>query len=142
MNRDVWATIAATIAVVVVVILGFHALGGPRSQRLIQSDHRTLRALSRLSEQINTKWTSSVGVLPANLDGFPDSEKRNPVTNKPFVYHPKAGNAYELCATFATDSHDSQGQDSTDSWAHPKGDYCFQLDASQPAPPLPNSYDY
>lgn len=142
MNRDLWATIAVTIAVVAVVILGFLALGGPASQRLVRSDLRTTQALSRLAFQINFKWNSSGKALPANLDGIPDLEKQNPATKKPFAYHPKSGSAYELCATFVTDSHDSQGQDSTDTWAHPKGNYCFQLDASQQAPPPPTSYDY
>ena len=45
MSRDVWAGIAATVAVAVVVILGFRVLGGPANQRLVQADLRTVRTL-------------------------------------------------------------------------------------------------
>jgi hypothetical protein len=146
MNRDTWAAIAATIAVVVVIILGFRVLGGPGRQRLVQSDHRTVRAIAELAQQIKQSWDSSSNrdtlgkVLPANLDKFPASAKQDPVTHKPFTYRPKSNGEYELCATFALDSREAQDQNPDEHWAHPKGDYCFHLDAAQQVPQAPYYY--
>jgi len=146
MNRDTWAAIAATIAVVVVIILGFRVLGGPGRQRLVQSDHRTVRAIAELAQQIKQSWDSSSNrdtlgkVLPANLDKFPASAKQDPLTHKPFTYRPKSNSEYELCATFALDSREAQDQNPDEHWAHPKGDYCLHLDAAQPVPQAPYYY--
>jgi len=146
MNRDTLAAIAATIAVVVVIILGFRVLGGPGRQRLVQSDQRTVRALSELAQQIKQSWDSSSNrdtlgkVLPANLDKFPASAKQDPLTHKSFTYRPKSNGEYELCGTFAFDSREAQDQNPDEHWAHPKGDYCFPLDATKSVPQAPYYY--
>jgi hypothetical protein len=140
MNRDTWAAILATIAVVAVVAVGWHALGGPGTQRQVQSDFRAVRTLAELAQQIVFTWNSSDKVLPADLEKFPDALKQNPVTNKAFIYRRKSNSEYELCATFVTDSRNLQTQNTYDFWAHPKGDYCFQFDASQPVPQMPYVY--
>jgi hypothetical protein len=147
MNRDTWAAIAAAVAVVVVIILGFRVLGGPGRQRLVQSDHRTVRALAELAQQIKQSWDSSAPtdkndkkVLPANLDKFSASAKQDPLTHKPFTYRSKSNGEYELCATFALDSREAQDPNPDEHWAHPKGDYCFPLDAAKPVPQAPYYY--
>jgi hypothetical protein len=140
MNRNSWAAIAATITVVVVVVLGFRVLGGPATQRLVQSDLRAVRTLTELARQINQRWTSSGKILPGDLEKFPNPTKQDPVTNGSFGYHPKSNSEYELCATFATDNRDLQTTDPNDRWTHPKGDYCFQFEASQPVSFVPYSY--
>ena len=132
MNRNAGAAIAATI--VVVVILGFRVLGGPATQRLVQSDLRTIRTLAELAQQINQTWVSSGKILPGNLEKFPDSTKQDPISAKSFNYRPKSNNDYELCATFATDNRDMQPNNANDHWIHPKGDYCFEFEASQEVP--------
>jgi hypothetical protein len=145
MSRDGWAAIAASAAVVVVVVLGFRMLGSPANQRLIQSDLRVVQSLANLARQIQFRWNNSQKVLPATLDTIPTSAKENPVTHEGFLYHAKSTSEYELCATFATDNRDGQTPDAsnrwdTARWAHPRGQYCFQLDASQPVPQAPYVY--
>jgi hypothetical protein len=140
MSRELWAALAATAVVLVAVILGFRVLGGPGTQRLIQSDLRTVRDLAGLAQQINSKWRGPEKALPANLDQFPPSSKQDSLTHQPFLYHPKSGSAYELCATFAADSSHLPSQNAKDDWAHPKGNYCFQLDASLQVPQVPYYY--
>ncbi len=140
MNRDRWAAVLATIAVVVVLILGLHVMGTPGKQRLIQADFRTVQALGQLSQQIKMAWNNSEKVLPESLEKVPNAVKQDPVTKKPFTYHPKSGSQYELCATFATDDRELQTQNPNNSWVHPKGDYCFQLDASQDVLQVPYYY--
>jgi type II secretory pathway pseudopilin PulG len=141
MNRNVWATILAVLAVIAVLILGFRFLGSPGSQRMVQSDLRRVKMLAELAQQINQKWNSSGRVLPDALENFPDSAKTDPVTGKLFSYHAKIENKYQLCATFATDSREpSNGDMNGEKWMHPKGEFCFDLDASQPVPPAPFYY--
>jgi hypothetical protein len=140
MNRNAGAAIAATIVVVVVVVLGFRALGGPATQRLVRSDVRTIRTLTELAQEINQGWRSSGKVLPRNLEKFPNSLTLDPISAKSFGYRIKSVTAYELCGTFATDSRVMQATNPNDHWTHPKGDYCFEFEASQPVPFVP--YDY
>ena len=140
MNRNGWAAIAATVVVVAVVILGFRVLGGPSTQRLVQADLRTVRAIAQLAGQIESLWSSTNKTLPANLDKFPAPEKQNPITKKLFDYHPKSNSEYELCTTFLSNSRDLQPQNTPDPWAHPAGYYCFHLDVTQQVPQVPYYY--
>jgi hypothetical protein len=140
MSRDAWAAIAATIAVVAVGILGFRVLGGPANQRLVQADLQKVRTLSELARQINMKWASAGKTLPANLDHFSAAAKQDPASGAPFAYRPKSSEEYELCAAFATDNRDSPQANTADPWIHPKGDYCFQFEASQAVPFVPYNY--
>jgi hypothetical protein len=43
----------------------------------------------------------------------------------------------ELCATFATDNRHQEPGEAEDAWRHPKGDFCFPLDATQSIPQAP-----
>ena len=140
MSRDTWAAVGATVLVIVVVILGFRVLGGPANQRLVQADLRKVNTLSQLAQQINQKWTTGGKTLPSNLDKFPSSLKQDPVGGKAFVYHAKSNDEYELCATFATDDRDAGINTAADHWIHPKGDFCFQFQASEQVPWAPYNY--
>jgi hypothetical protein len=55
-----------TLAVAVVVVLGFRVLGSPANQRLVQADLRTVIMLSRLAQEINRRWVAGGKTLPAN----------------------------------------------------------------------------
>jgi len=70
MSRDLWAAIAATVAVVVVAILGFRVLGSPASQRLVQADLRTVHALGELAQQINASGRREADRLPPTSKSF------------------------------------------------------------------------
>jgi len=141
MSRDKLAAIAAVLAVILVILLGFHFLGSPASQRLIQSDMRTVQALSQLAAQIQIKTHDSNNEIPANLSSFPESLRQDPITRKPFLYTPKSKTTYHLCATFQAKSPDppspSASQSNEDNWAHPAGDHCFSFDVTQAVPPAP-----
>jgi len=140
MNRNVWATIVAGVAMAVVVILGFRVLGGPGTQRLLRADSRTVQSLAELARQINTKWGSDGKVLPKDLEKLPIAARRDAITGKVYGYRAKSENEYELCATFATDNREGSEVQTADSWIHPKGDYCFLMDAAKPVPSPPYYY--
>jgi hypothetical protein len=140
MSRDTWAAIAATVAVVTVVILGFRVLGSPANQRLVQADLRRVHTLANLANQINLRSSQGTRALPANLETFPKETKQDPIGGKPFVYHTKSNDEYELCASFATDNRDSPAANTADPWIHPRGEYCFPFRASGLVPMAPYSY--
>jgi hypothetical protein len=138
MNRNVWATIAATVAVVAVAILGFREMGGPGTQRLKQGDLRIVQSLARAAQQVNEIWRRDKTSLPKDLETFPERDRKDPLSGQIFRYHVKAGSEYELCATFALDDREAaQSTNMDEFWLHPKGDYCFQLDSSRTVPNAP-----
>ena len=138
MNRNTWAAIAATLAVIAVVGLGFRFLGGPRRQRLLRADEAKVRALAQFAQNICQSSQGSHS-LPANVDKFSEGLKKDAVTGESFVYHRKSDTEYELCTTFGADNHDQDTSNAAD-WLHPKGEYCFQFDTTRPIPNPP--YDY
>jgi hypothetical protein len=119
--------------------LGFRFLGGPGTQRLVRADDARVHLLEQLAQNIGQTWLNSK-TLPSNLDRFPVIAKQDPITKTPFVFHAKSGSEYELCATFATDNHEEDATNTPSQWVHPKGDYCFQLDAAKPVPNAPYYY--
>jgi hypothetical protein len=143
MNRNSVAAIIATGAVVVVLVLGFRFLGSPARQRLARLDAQDVWSLFGLAQRLNHYRTGPADTLPENLDKIKViGTKTTSVSGKPFAYHRKDENHYELCATFATDTRENRDPNVSDFWLHPKGDYCFQFDAREgvqqaPVPNLP-----
>lgn len=138
MNRNTVALAAASVAVLVVIILGFRTLGGPATQRKVQSDLRRVTALAGLAHQINSKWVGSGKKLPGTLQELGSTAKEDPITHKAFEYRPKQDDKYQLCASFEADSPDTP--ETNVFWKHPKGDYCFEFDVSQQVAPTPYYY--
>jgi hypothetical protein len=137
MNRNVAATIAATVVMLAVVILGFREMGSPGTQRLRQADVRRVQALARIAERVNTMWRQDGKTLPKDLEKVPATDKKDPLTGKEFTYHVRSESEYELCATFVMDDRDGPNVNTADPWLHPSGDYCFQMNAGQPVPVAP-----
>jgi hypothetical protein len=140
MSRDTRAAILASVVVVAVVVLGFSVLGGPGTQRLVRSDERTVQTLAQLAQNIQVKYRGANDQLPANLDTFSNKEKQDPLSHKAFVYRPHSKNAYELCANFLSDNRHEVPGEPENGWRHPKGDFCFQLDATKPVSQAPFDY--
>lgn len=145
MSRNAGALIAAALIVVAIAAIAFWNLGTPGHERQVHQDLRTVQALQTLAVSINSSWSNNKGVLPVSLAQFPVGATHDPITNAPFIYHPpldpKADSEYELCAKFLTDNRHDQPNE-TPFWCHPKGIYCFTLDASRDVPPPPVSSIY
>jgi len=135
LNRDRWFAICAALVVVAALALGFRNLGGPGAQRLIQTDSQRIRALRTMVFQINSRWAASNHTLPLTLEGIAPAMARDPITKSPYEYHPIGNNKYELCATFAADSHQDAREQPNSFWHHTKGHFCFTFD---PAGPVEN----
>lgn len=139
MTRDACAAAIASVAVLAVIIVGFRVLGGPGTQRLVRSDERTVRAMVGLAQQIKARFRGED--LPANLESFPEKQRQEPLTKRPFIYRAKSKTAYELCATFATDNRQSQPPEPDNAWRHSQGESCFQLDVTRDVPQFPYFQD-
>ncbi|SRR5579872_4459788 len=128
-SRDGLLATGAAIVVVAVLVLGFRLLGPPRNQRDISADERRVQDLRTIAQQIFNRHS-----LPANLAELKlGAAAEDPVTHAPYEFHAKSGTAYELCATFATASAESDTEYPRPNtfWSHSKGRQCFQLDAAQ-----------
>jgi len=140
MNRNVIAVLLATSLVVIVAILGFHALGSPGKQRLMRGDHKTLENISNLAQLLNLRHGQNRS-LPDDLTTFPKNLTDDPVTHRQIAYRRISDTQFQLCAVFNLESQTIRGANQNDPnafWSHPKGYYCYQLDTTQPLPPFYN----
>lgn len=131
-RSDLVMAAAALSAVLVVLVLGFHYLGSPANQRAINSDERRIDDLRSIAQWIHSRPLPLPATLTESAQNSPAS-LTDPVTHAPYEYHPKSGTAYELCATFATARRADEDtyRPRSPFWNHPKGRYCYQLDAGQ-----------
>ena len=135
-SRDLLFAAGAIVAVVLVVATGFYHMGPREKQRAVQADTRRVEDLRSIAQQIGYRQTPRLPETLADLAPSRAARLKDPLTNAPYEYRPRSGTAYELCATFATDSaagEEGLGQ-RPDFWSHPKGRHCYQLDASQARP--------
>jgi hypothetical protein len=135
-RRDLLVAVVALLVVLAVLVLGFRRLGPPRSHRAINADVRRVEDLRAIARQICARQESQLPVTHGELKPGHRMNLKDPVTGAYYEYHPKSATAYELCATFATDS---AGEDEGYSpvspfWSHPAGRRCYQLDSSKTAP--------
>ncbi len=139
-SRDKIMAGISSVAVLLLVILGFSQLGSPGVQRGFRADTQRLRQLYQLSTAIKNYWTTHASQLPASIDQLSGTAYADPITYAPYEYHPKQGSQYELCATFTRKSESQDAPGITDPWEHPAGHYCFSLDASAMLPFPPQYY--
>ena len=127
----------STVAVAAGAVAGFWVLGTPGQQRLITSDRQRLEDLSAIANTLywQRQDQSEDYVLPENLDT--DDQRQDPITQEFYAYSKLDESRYELCATFATDSSTHRlANTPNQSWQHPQGRHCFELDISQQPPSL------
>ncbi len=140
-SRSVKFGIAAAAVVIVSFCIGLGVAGTPSTQRRLEADAKRVQDLRTIAYAING-WHRRAELqrlstpLPASLNDLPgrgvvSSNIVDPESKVPYVYRPKEGTEYELCATFSAAEESSQLR-STQFWSHGKGENCFTLDASRP----------
>lgn len=119
------------------LITGFYKIGSPGRQRTLAADNRRLWDLSSLATGLYQDWAATANkesfVLPRKLAEirrmtYADARLTDPETGAPYQYIPGEKTSYQLCATFASAGPDAEYS----GWSHPRGHYCFALDASRP----------
>ncbi|HXW57017.1 MAG TPA: DUF5671 domain-containing protein [Candidatus Cybelea sp.] len=133
--------VVSALLVVSTVILGFRDIGAPRRQRLLRADQRRIEDLHQLASRLKLRWSSAHN-LPQRLDELAGGSLADPLTQRPYDYHPKQASQYELCANFSADSRREARGGNRSTWSHPAGLYCFELNAAfetdNPPPYLPD----
>lgn len=135
----------STAAVLIAIVAGFWLLGSPGQQRLLSLDSERVDDLTQIASNLvyaveNPGNTTPAPPLPEQLPNSMASrdDLRDPLTDEPYEYRRLSDSAYELCATFATDSTqlEKTSQFSNTQWPHPAGRHCFEVakSASQPKP--------
>ncbi|MEM1253624.1 MAG: hypothetical protein AAGI69_14425 [Cyanobacteria bacterium P01_H01_bin.21] len=127
----------ATIAVAAGAVAGFWVLGTPGQQRLIMSDRQRLEDLSAIANTLywQRQDQDEDYVLPDELNT--DDQRQDPITQEPYAYSRLDDSRYELCANFVTDSDTHKLVNTPNqSWQHPQGNHCFELDITQQPPSL------
>jgi hypothetical protein len=127
-SRDLSMAAISSLAVIVMLILGFSYVGAPSTQRMLRADRRRVGDLYQLSEKIRTIWNQK-HKLPEHLDELPDAALADPITRAAYEYRVTDGSRYELCAAFVANSLQNEAVGSS-AWAHPAGRHCFTFDAA------------
>jgi Domain of unknown function (DUF5671) len=128
---------AASAAMAIVLGVGFATAGSPRQARRERLDAKRIERLDQIQLNIVDYWKRN-RVLPATLDKLDDvlagfSVPRDPESRRSFDYRATSSTSFELCADFATGSHDpahtatawDAGVGSDEAWKHDAGHVCF-----------------
>lgn len=139
----------ASGVVLAAVVGGFFAIEGPNTARDRVLDEQQVRDLQQIQYEVqqylnrNGKLPASQNDLPRNITGFDAPEDR------PNYTYSLTDDGFELCATFATPSRETEltsysrplaPSDSTrpvivnpDDWTHETGETCFERTVSSTA---------
>lgn len=109
MRFFVWAAVAIVVAA---TIGGFFLVGSPFRERLRRFDERRVQDLQTIQWQVVNFWQKK-NKLPGSLDDLRDPISgfilpQDPETGDRYEYHALAPLKFELCATFKTDSAETQ----------------------------------
>lgn len=122
---------AVTAAVVAAVIAAVVVLGSPAHQRQRHLDERRVRDLSSVTATINL-YASTHGALPPDLAALgrepgPRHAPNDPDSGAPYEYSVHGSESYQLCATFALPSPETDASHmERDGWTHAAGRQCFE----------------
>lgn len=141
-GRNRLFAVAASVAVVFTIVVGFVQIGSPRLQRTHAEDARRLFDLSAIAQTLHGEWVGHRAegfTLPPtlrNLQTVQGERTVDPVTGTPYEYAPLDATAYRLCATFAQPSP----PEDLVPWRHGAGRACFTLDARDNVPWVPRRW--
>ncbi len=137
--------IASTAAVIAAFCIGLGVAGTPTQQRTIEADRTRVDNLHTIAVAVNI-WHHRAAMrdpqatVPANLEmlirsgELPADIAADPVTRRPYEYHPQRGNRYEICASFSSANAGGRVPMHSNFWQHGTGNTCFILDASEQVP--------
>lgn len=132
--------------IILAVACSFFVLGSPQYQRSRRFDERRVGDLQIIQSEIIEYWRQKQR-LPETLEMLTDDVRgfrapRDPETDQPYEYRIAGALAFELCATFQTESNTSPNRnsrfappypvpaydarsDAPENWKHAQGRACF-----------------
>lgn len=128
--------LSAGFLILLTLTVGFWKTGSPNDQRQRAEDRRRVEDLHRLATAIQGRWSSTQSLPPTlsqirPVSPSPQFRLTDPFTTRPYEYLPGDGGEYKICAVFAWPSERGAGEFT---WSHPRGRFCFALDAKQNYP--------
>ncbi|MFZ5391170.1 MAG: DUF5671 domain-containing protein [Patescibacteria group bacterium] len=125
---------------IILLVAGFILSGNPFEQQKLVRDQKRINDLQQIYYSVQNYYQNSQpSVLPGELTeisagGYYDWLPNDPLTGQAYNYIKKSEVTYSLCASFETES-DKQSIDryvgpDLMNWAHPAGDYCFDIKVS------------
>lgn len=154
-ERNAWR-IGSALFIIASIVLGFMVIGSPATQRARRYDEQRVSDLQNIQWQIVSYFQRKNGALPSTLSDLNDSISGfkapvDPRTGAQYEYTliGQSAKAFELCATFDTESKNSQmqnvdyptyGLSGSDNWAHGVGHQCFTRSIDPELyPPVPKT---
>ena len=126
-----WLLVLAGLVVVATVIGAIVVMGSPGEQRKMRIDEDRINDLRAIEAAVRLH-RKDTGALPedlATLDARPGValDLADPQSAAPYEYRRDGTDAFELCASFATDSGDRRARLDWQGleWAHGTGRHCF-----------------
>ena len=133
-----WLAVIAGVVVVATVVAAIVVTGSPSAQREARLDARRAADLSRIGSAVD-RWVERRDTLPPDLAALaaePGARLAiaDPVTAVPYAYAATGTRSYELCATFTTDTAQSDDVDAWpgEAWRHDVGPHCFERRVKTP----------
>jgi len=133
-----WLAIVASVVVVATVVAAIVVMGSPSAQREAKLDARRAADLSRIGSAID-RWVDRNNALPPDLVALAAEPGAHlaivdPVTAASYAYAITGARSYELCATFTTDTAQSDDVNAWpgEAWGHDAGPHCFQRKVKVP----------
>ncbi len=133
--------IAASVVVLVGIVLGFFLVGSPAQQRKVRFDDQRVSDLSTIQYEVTNYYQTKKGTLPATLTDLTNTLSGftapvDPSTGAAYEYSIKEGLTFELCATFEAESvgntsdtsmpYRAYGVNYYGNWNHGIGRTCFE----------------
>lgn len=128
--------LAATLAVAIGLGAGFWLVGGPGRQRAIAADQQRWQDLTTIAVNLHQGYLANTNHYRLPPELMPDGTPTDPITSQPYDYLRLSDLRYQLCASFATDSHTNARLKDPQrpyrgSRQHPQGRYCRDFDVSR-----------
>ncbi len=129
-----WLLVLAGIVVLATVVAAIAVMGSPAEQRRMRIDERRVDDLRQVDAAVRA-YRVDTNALPDTLDALNARpgvalDVSDPETGSRYAYRKTDRDAFELCATFVTDTaarprtgrrwHEPR-------WAHGAGRHCFTL---------------
>lgn len=142
------AAFGLALGAVLVIALGFAAIGSPRDQRIARYDRERIMHLQNIQNEVISYWQQK-GALPATLPDLAGALNytlpKDPESGADYSYRLTGERSFELCAAFGG-SGDKTAKGMTtatnyygranENWNYEEGDYCFSRTVSPEMYPL------
>lgn len=139
-NKSKIMAIIVSVMMLIALITGFVVAGSPSLARKLKFDNQRVSDLSSIQNAVTDYYRANNSILPKDLVTLSQSTAyygfslKDPETTVAYEYSIVAGNKYQVCATFSTDSTvqgNSTYYTGSDMWAHGIGRTCFDRVAGE-----------